>query len=123
MPVRKSRVRGSSRRRRATLALLLAGAILVFSGPRPASADEDFADPTPFFKEPEFSWDQVATAGAVALDVMLLRPVSAVALVVGCIFFVASAPVVAPFEGFQESYDTFVYPQYHYAFERELGDL
>jgi len=131
MPVQKSRSGPSPQRRRAMRALLLAGPILILSGQRPASAGEtsagDIADYTilaPIFEEPApIPWDKVEQAGAITLDAALLRPAGALALVVGCVFFVASAPLVAPFEGIQGSLDTFVRPQYDYTFLRELGDF
>lgn len=109
MPVRRSRVLGTSRRRRATLALLLTGAMLLASGPRAESTEE--------------SQEHEASMGAKVFDAAIVRPFGALALVVGCIFFAASAPFVAPFEGIQESLDTFVYPPYEYAFVRGLGEF
>ena len=58
-----------------------------------------------------------------AFDVVVLRPLSAVALVVGSVFFVASAPLVAPFEGVRPAWNTFVYAPYEYTVVRGLGDF
>ena len=64
-------------------------------------------------------------------DVVVLRPLSAVALVVGSMFFVVSAPLVAPagiwsggpLEGLRPSWSTFVYAPYEYTVVRDLGDF
>jgi hypothetical protein len=61
--------------------------------------------------------------GEATFDVLVLRPMSAVALVVGSVFFVASVPLVLPFEGVQPSWSTFVYAPYEYTVLRSLGDF
>ena len=65
-----------------------------------------------------------------AFDLAVLRPAGIVALLVGSVFFVASAPVAAPYHAFQGStegirgaYDVFVYPPYEYTFLRDIGDF
>jgi hypothetical protein len=56
-------------------------------------------------------------------DVLVLRPMSMTALVAGSIFFVASVPLVAPFEGIRPAWSTFVYAPYEYTILRGLGDF
>ena len=56
-------------------------------------------------------------------DIVVLRPLSMVALVVGSAFFVASVPLVAPFEGVRPAWSTFVYAPYEYTIVRKIGDL
>jgi|SRR5215831_7683580 len=131
MEIPKSRARVSSRLRRARHARLLAVAIALsqaFSAG--ALATGGTAPPawrTQDSREPAISLEEFAKnaerAGAIALDVMLVRPISALALVAGCGFFAVSAPLVAPFEGFQGSLETFVYPQYQYTVTRGLGEF
>ena len=65
-----------------------------------------------------------------AFDLIILRPTGAASLVVGSVFFVASAPVVVPYHavkgsiaGLRGSYDVFVYPPYEYTVLRDLGDF
>ena len=48
---------------------------------------------------------------------------SMTALVAGSIFFVASVPLVAPFEGIRPAWSTFVYAPYEYTILRGLGDF
>jgi hypothetical protein len=58
-----------------------------------------------------------------SFDVAVLRPLSTVALVAGSAFFVASVPLVAPFEGLGPSWNAFVYAPYEYVVLREIGDF
>jgi hypothetical protein len=67
-----------------------------------------------------------------AFDLMLLRPLSGSALVVGSVLFVVAAPFVAPmglvkhgasFEGLRPAFTTFVFAPYEYAIQRDLGDF
>jgi len=61
--------------------------------------------------------------GEAAFDVAILRPLSAAALVAGSAFFVASLPLVLPFEGWRASYDAFVGAPYEYVVLRAVGDF
>jgi hypothetical protein len=65
-----------------------------------------------------------------AFDVSILRPLSAVALVTGSAFFVASVPLVAPYgaisgslDGVRGSFTAFVYAPYEYTVLRGIGDF
>lgn len=58
-----------------------------------------------------------------AFDLVVLRPLSGSALVVGSVFFVTAAPFVAPFEGLGPAWGTFVFAPYEYAIQRPLGDF
>lgn len=62
-------------------------------------------------------------AGEEAFDLVVLRPLSATALIAGSAFFIASAPFVAPFEGVRPAWSTFVYAPYEYTVLRDLGDF
>ncbi|MDP6977606.1 MAG: hypothetical protein QF570_03260 [Myxococcota bacterium] len=61
--------------------------------------------------------------GATALDVTLLRPLGALTMLGGMVFFVASVPFVAPSDRIATSWDIFVYSSYDYAVLRPLGEL
>jgi hypothetical protein len=68
--------------------------------------------------------------GEAAFDVIVLRPLTAAALVAGSVFFVASVPLVGPYEGargsiegIRGSWQTFVYAPYEYTVLRDLGDF
>jgi hypothetical protein len=61
--------------------------------------------------------------GEATFDVLILRPMSVAALIAGSIFFVASVPLVAPFEGIRPAWSTFVYAPYEYTVVRDLGDF
>ena len=68
----------------------------------------------------ELGWQ---VAPAVAFDVMLLRPLSAVATIVGAPLFVASLPFVAPAGRIMESLDVFILTPADYTVTRPLGDF
>ena len=70
--------------------------------------------------------------GEAAFDVIVLRPLSAVALAAGSVFFVASAPVSTPdgwirtgsfVEGVRPAWSTFVYAPYEYTVLRGIGEF
>jgi len=61
--------------------------------------------------------------GATTLDVALLRPLGALTLLGGVIFFAASVPFVAPSDHIVTTWDTFVYSPYDYAVRRPLGEI
>ncbi len=62
-------------------------------------------------------------APAVAFDVLLLRPLSAIATIVGVPFFVASVPFVAPAGEIMTSLDVFILAPAEYTITRPLGDF
>ena len=62
-------------------------------------------------------------APAVAFDVLLLRPLSAIATIVGVPFFVASVPFVAPAGEIMTSLDVFILAPGDYTITRSLGDF
>ncbi len=96
------------RSRRAGSALALAAALALAVAPRAAGA---------------VSAGEVAD---VAFDVVVLRPLNATAVVLGAVFFVGSAPFVAPFEGregVETAWDIFVYAPWEYAVLRDLGEF
>ena len=69
---------------------------------------------------PELTWDD---APAVAFDVGLLRPLSAVATIAGVPFFLASAPFAAISGDLMASWDVFVLAPYDYTVRRKLADF
>ena len=93
------------------MALLVAALVAPVAGARPAAASLD---------ETAKAAQRAADS---AFDLVLLRPLSTAALVVGSTFFVVSVPFVAPFEGVRPAFSTFVYAPYEYVIKRDLGDL
>jgi len=71
-------------------------------------------------EQPDLTW---ADAPAVAFDVALLRPLSAVATVAGVPLFVATAPFAAVAGQFMASLDVFVLAPADYTFRRPLADF
>ena len=75
----------------------------------------------PALAEPsDLSWRD---APAVAFDVLLLRPLSAISAIVGVPFFVASVPFVAPAGEIMTSLDVFILAPADYTITRPLGDF
>jgi hypothetical protein len=110
-----------SRRSRLRGALLVAALLapMVASRPAPAASLQETVNAT-------------QRVGESAFDLVILRPLSGAALVVGSAFFVASAPFVAPmgfvrygasFEGWRPAFSTFVYAPFEYVILRDLGDF
>ena len=62
-------------------------------------------------------------APAVAFDILLLRPLSATAAIVGVPFFVAAVPFAAPAGEIMTSFDVFVLAPTDYTIKRPLGDF
>lgn len=96
-----------SRDVRAALVGFVAAVIVVGASP-PARADVG---------------DDIVHGISIAYDVAILRPLNAAATVLGTGFFLASLPLVAPFEGISTSWDVFVYAPYEYTVVRDLGDF
>ena len=93
-------------------ALLAAALLALIASPRPVEAA---------------SLEETGKASLRALDsafdLVVLRPLSGSALVVGSVMFVAAAPFVAPFEGLEPAFGAFIYAPYEYAIVRDLGDF
>ena len=92
-------------------------AFVVHDGSASAAAFERTAEFAPRF-------------GEAAFDVLVLRSLTAAALVAGSAFFVASVPLVGPYDGIRGSTDgirsswqAFVYAPYEYTVVRDLGDF
>lgn len=101
------------KRRRIGAGILGAGIALVLAGgPAPAEAAT--------LSE---VGDGFVRGAAVAYDVTILRPLNAAATVLGAGFFLASAPLVAPFEGLETAWDVFVYAPFEYTVLRDLGEF
>ncbi len=104
---------------RVAIATILAG-LQLLGGAGLAAAQETDALEGEASVEEEVDLYQV---GATALDVTLLRPLGAVTMLGGMVFFVASVPFVAPSERIGTSWDIFVYSSYDYTVLRPLGEL
>ena len=92
-----------------SLFLIFVTSALLAASALPAAADPD-----------ELTWQD---APAVAFDLVLLRPLSAVATIVGAPLFVASLPFVAPTGRIMESLDVFILTPADYTVTRRLGDF
>jgi len=66
------------------------------------------------------AWQEV---GAGTLDVVVLRPLGAMATVAGFGFFVISSPIAAASQRIGLSWDTLVLAPAEYTFQRPLGDF
>ena len=64
-----------------------------------------------------------AQIGASTLDVVLIRPLGALATAVGLSMFVVSSPFVAPSRDFGTSWDIFVVGPFEYTFQRPVGSI
>jgi hypothetical protein len=78
------------------------------------------ASQQPVSDESQIDWYQV---GATTLDVAMLRPLGVLSTVAGFVFFLASAPFVAPSERLETTWDIFVFGSYDYTFVRPVGEL
>lgn len=101
-----SRASGGRALRRLALGLVLGGLLLLGEPGRAAGAGEGVGDIL-----------------AVPFDLVVLRPLSATALVLGAGCFALSAPFVYPFEGIDTAWDVFVYAPFEYTFLRQLGSF
>ena len=61
--------------------------------------------------------------GAATLDVVVLRPLGAVATVAGFAYFLVSSPITAASQRIGTSWDTLVLAPADYTFQRPLGDF
>ena len=66
------------------------------------------------------AWGEI---GAGTFDLLVLRPLGAIASAAGFAFFVGSLPLVAPSWEFATTWDAFVLAPVEYTFERPLGDF
>lgn len=66
------------------------------------------------------AWGEI---GSKTFDVIVLRPLGAVATVAGTAFFIVTLPVVAPARGWDTTLDVFVLAPADYTFVRPLGDF
>ena len=70
----------------------------------------------------EYEFD-LFEAGLTALDVVVLRPLGTLSTLGGLVFFVGSAPLVAPTGRLETTWDIFVFNSYDYTFLRPIGEL
>jgi hypothetical protein len=66
------------------------------------------------------AWQEI---GAKTLDVIVLRPLGAIATVAGFGFFAVSSPLAAASQSIGASWDTLVLAPVDYTFQRPLGDF
>ena len=66
------------------------------------------------------AWQKI---GATTLDVVVLRPLGAIATVAGFGFFAVSSPLAAASQSIGASWDTLVLAPVDYTFQRPLGDF
>jgi hypothetical protein len=105
--------------RRASRVLVAAlGLALVTAGTAPG--DEGLAAPDAARPETGFRW---ASIGEVAFDVVILRPLGAVATAAGLAFFTASMPLVLVSDEFGTTWDVFVGGPADYTFARPIGEF
>lgn len=86
----------------------------------PSAAQDDAGDPP--VDEQGFG-ERASHAGAVALDVLVLRPLGAAATVGGFGCFLITAPMMAPSGEHMTAWDVFVLGPADYTFQRPLGDF
>jgi hypothetical protein len=108
--------RRTTRGARCVAGVMLAAVLVASAGP--ARADD--------------AWSQAGRNGGVAFDLIVLRPLNALALALGAVFFCASAPFVAwptdgswsfPSAGLSTAYDVFIFAPYEYTVLRPLGEF
>ena len=100
-------------RRNQIFAGLAACLFLMSAAPSPSSA--------------QWSWEgsQAERVIAKGFDATLVRPVAAIRVVMGAMFFLPASVLASPSgrEGFNGAYDIFLAEPVEYAFKRELGDF
>ncbi len=100
----------------------VSGAALAQDADAVSTAEAVESEASEVEEEVEYEMDAYEI-GATVLDVALLRPLGAVTMLGGMVFFVASVPFVAPSERIETSWDIFVYSSYDYAVLRPVGEL
>jgi hypothetical protein len=88
--------------------------------PPVAEAPGDEAPDPGVAEQEDTDWSEV---GAKALDLVVLRPLGALATLSGFAFFAISLPLVAPGGEIGTSWDTFVMAPVDYTFVRPLGEF
>ena len=89
------------------VAALLCGAILVLSAPR----------------SPASTYDGTYDGGAVAVDVLLVRPFCLLGTICGTVIFVVSLPVAVPSRSVHSAAHALIVKPAQATFTRPLGDL
>ena len=89
--------------------MLAAGLILMLSAAPAAHAQQDTGG------------SRAKDVAAGAFDLLVLRPMGVAGMGAGLVFFVASAPFVAPSGNISETFDIFLYAPFEYTFVRPLG--
>jgi hypothetical protein len=114
------------------LALTLAAVTLLALMPVSAHADDAgqgtvdlgaAAEPEPKPEAPPPEVARRAGVGSQMFDVLLLRPLGALATLSGAVFFAISVPLVAPSKNIDVTRDIFLFGPYDYTFKRPLGEF
>ena len=116
------------------LALTLAAVTMLALMPVSAHADEadqgmvDLGaatkpEPKPEEEAPPPEVARRAGVGSQIFDVLLLRPLGALATLSGAVFFAISVPLVAPSKNIDVTRDIFLFGPYDYTFKRPLGEF
>lgn len=112
------------------LALTLAAVTMLALVPLSAHADEagqgtvdlgEAAETEDEAPPPEVA--RRAGVGSQIFDVLLLRPLGALATLGGAVFFAISVPLVAPSKNIDVTRDIFLFGPYDYTFKRPLGEF
>lgn len=69
------------------------------------------------------AYDANASTEQIEADVIVVRPVSFLATVLGSVVFVVTLPFTVPCHGVQKAADALVVKPAQYTFTRELGDV
>ena len=99
--------------------LIVALVVLLMSSSPALGAQNDNAPVSETEKVSEVDWFD---ASVIAVDLVVLRPLGAIATVGGMAVFVASLPFVAPTGHIETTWDIFVFNQYDDTFVRPIGE-
>ena len=100
--------------------LLIAALVAIITSAGPAlGAQNDKAPVSETEKASKVDWFDTSV---IAVDLVVLRPLGAIATVGGMAMFVVSLPFVAPTGHIETTWDIFVFNQYDDTFVRPIGE-